>query len=98
MVKSKKKQTIRKRQLRTNKNIKNKPPKTNCNRFCEKDYLPEMNEVLIRSAKKWSIPYEKPSKDNIRRIIKTCKKTFCNEKCEGYGSPFFDKPGLIKFH
>ena len=37
------------------------------------------------------MPYKPPSKEEKEFEFRTCKKTFCNPKCEGYNSTYFDK-------
>lgn len=68
---------------RLNKTIKNKSTLKKCEQFCKKDYMVEMNKVFKKSGEKWNVPYN-PTKEYNNFMYNTCKKTFCNEKCEGY--------------
>jgi len=67
-----------------NKTTKNKSSLKKCEKFCKDDYTIEMKKVFKKSAKKYNIPYESPTKQQNEFAYNTCKKTFCNEKCEGY--------------
>ena len=66
------------------KTIKNKSGLKKCEKFCKDDYTVEMKKVFKKSAEKYNIPYESPTKQQDEFDYNTCKKTFCNEKCEGY--------------
>ena len=66
-----------------NKTIKNKSSLKKCEDFCKNDYMVEMKKVLKKSGEKWNLPYN-PTKEENDFMYNTCKKTFCNEKCEGY--------------
>ena len=66
-----------------NKTIKNKSILKKCEAFCKNDYMVEMNKVFKKSSEKWRVPYN-PTKEDNKFMYNTCKKTFCNEKCEGY--------------
>jgi len=78
-----------------NKTIKNKLSLKKCEDFCKNDYMVEMNKVFKKSGEKWRVPYN-PTKDDNDFMYNTCKKTFCNEKCEGYDF-FGDKQQQINF-
>jgi len=67
-----------------NKTTKNKSSLKKCEKFCKDDYTVEMKKVFKKSAEKYNIPYESPTKQQDEFAYNTCKKTFCNEKCEGY--------------
>jgi len=67
-----------------NKTIKNKSALKKCENFCKKDYLIKMNNILKNSAKKYGNPYKPPTKEENEFAYNACKKTFCNEKCNGY--------------
>jgi len=67
-----------------NKTTKNKSSLKKCEKFCKDDYMVEMKKVFKKSAEKYNIPYESPTKQQDEFAYNTCKKTFCNEKCEGY--------------
>ena len=55
-----------------------------CDDFCIKDYMVEMKKVFKKSSEKYNIPYKSPTKHENKLDYNTCKKTFCNKKCEGY--------------
>jgi hypothetical protein len=65
------------------KKTKNKSGFKKCEFFCKNDYLVEMNKVFKKSGEKWNVPYN-PTKQDSDFIYNNCKKTFCNENCEGY--------------
>jgi len=69
---------------KSNKSNKNNLSFTNCENFCKKDYMIEMNKVFKKSAEKYNIPYTLPTKKSNEYAYNVCKKTFCNEKCDGY--------------
>lgn len=79
---------------RLNKTIKNKKTLKKCNNFCIKDYMVEMNKVYKNTSEKYNIPYKPPTKQEEEFAYTTCKKTFCNETCEGYN---LDKKKLQQF-
>jgi hypothetical protein len=79
-----------------NKTIKNKTTLKKCEDFCKNDYMVEMKKVFKKSSKKYNIPYKSPTKQEDEFAYNTCKKTFCNEKCEGYDF-FGDKQKQIDF-
>ena len=66
------------------KTIKIKPTLKKCEDFCKNDYMVEMKKVFKKSSEKYNIPYKLPTKQEDELDHSTCKKTFCNEKCEGY--------------
>ena len=66
-----------------NKTIKNKTSLKKCEGFCKNDYVVEMNKVLKKSGEKWNVPHN-PTKEDNDYMYNICKKTFCNEKCEGF--------------
>ena len=66
-----------------NKTIKNKSSLKKCENFCKNDYMVEMNKVFKKSGEKMNIPLN-PTKEDNDYMYYICKKTFCNEKCEGY--------------
>ena len=78
-----------------NKTIKNKSSLKKCEDFCKNDYMVEMNKVFKKSGEKWNVPYN-PTKEYSDFMYNNCKKTFCNEKCEGYDF-FGDKQKQIDF-
>jgi hypothetical protein len=67
-----------------NKTIKNKPTLKKCEQFCKNDFMVEMKKVFKNSSKKYNNSYKSPTKQENEFAYNTCKKTFCNEKCEGY--------------
>lgn len=75
---------VKNRINKINKTIKNKPSLKKCEQFCKNDYIVEMNKVFKKSAEKYNLPYTPPTKEEQNFAFNTCKKTFCNEKCEGY--------------
>ena len=79
-----------------NKTIKNKSILKNCENFCKKDYMVEINKAIKKGSKKYNILYKSPTKEETEFTYNTCKKTFCNEKCEGYDF-FGDKQKQIDF-
>ena len=83
---------------RLNKTYKNKSGFKKCDTFCKKNYIKNSYRVLKKSAKRFNIPYEKPTKGMTDFMYHGCKKSFCNEQCEGYenviGKVF--KPGFHK--
>ena len=66
------------------KTIKNKENYKSCETFCRKDYLPELNKAYKRSAERMNVPYVPPTKEDEEFAYNVCKKTFCNDKCQGY--------------
>jgi len=66
------------------KTIKNKSTLKKCEQFCKKDYMIEMRKIFKKNSEKYNIPYKSPTKEEDEFAYNTCKKTFCNEKCEGY--------------
>ena len=74
-----------------NKSIKNKSSLKNCENFCKKDYIVEINKQFKRSSKKYNILYKLPTATEKIYAYNTCKKTFCNKKCEGYEQIDFNK-------
>ena len=79
-----------------NKTIKNKSTLKKCQDFCKNDYMVEMSKVNKKVSKKYNVPYKSPTKQDDEFAYNTCKKTFCNEKCEGYDF-FGDKQQQINF-
>ena len=75
---------VKNRIKKINKTIKNKPSLKKCDQFCKNDYIVEMNKVFKKSAEKYNLPYTPPTKEEQNFAFNTCKKTFCNEKCDGY--------------
>jgi len=69
---------------KTKKTIKNKSSLKKCEKFCKHDYIVEIKKVFKKSAEKYNIPYKSPTKQQDEFAYNTCKKTFCNENCEGY--------------
>jgi hypothetical protein len=78
------------------KTIKNKSTLKKCEQFCKKDYMIEMRKIFKKNSEKYNIPYKSPTKEEDEFAYNTCKKTFCNEKCEGYDF-FGDKQKQIDF-
>lgn len=79
-----------------NKTVKNKTTLKKCEDFCKNDYMVEMKKVFKLMYKKYKIPWKSPTKQEDEFDYNTCKKTFCNEKCEGYDM-FGDKQRQIEF-
>ena len=79
-----------------NKIIKNKSTLKKCNDFCKKYYIPKMNNILKKSAKKYNHSYQSPTKEENKFAYNTCKKTFCNKNCDGYDF-FGDKQQQLNF-
>jgi hypothetical protein len=73
------------------KTIKNKSTLKKCEHFCKNDYMVELKKVF-----KKGLQYKSPTKQEDEFTYNTCKKTFCNEKCEGYDF-FGDKQKQIDF-
>jgi hypothetical protein len=70
-----------------NKTIKNKSTLKKCEKFCKNDYMLELNKSFKKSSDKFrnpNIPYKSPTKQDDKFLYNTCKKTFCNTKCEGF--------------
>jgi len=67
-----------------NKTTRNKSSLKKCEKFCKDDYMVEMNKVYKKSSEKYNNPYESPTKQDNELFYNSCKKIFCNEKCEGY--------------
>jgi hypothetical protein len=78
------------------KTVKNKPVLKKCEDFFKNDYTPEMKRVFKKSSEKNNVPYVSPTKEDDEFTYNTCKKTFCNEKCDGYDF-FGDKQKQIDF-
>ena len=64
--------------------------------FFNNDYLIEINNKLKNTSKKYNIPNNSPSEKENTYAYNTCKKTFCNKKCEGYDF-YGDKERQIDF-
>lgn len=79
-----------------NKTTKNKSSLKKCEKFCKDDYMVEMKKKIKKSAKKYNIPYVSPTKQEDEFAYNTCKKTFCNENCEGYDF-YGDKKQQLEF-
>jgi len=79
-----------------NKTVNNTSLKK-CENFCKKDYIPEINKSIRKNAKKYNISYKFPTKQENELAYNTCKKTFCNQKCDGYDF-FGDKKQQKNFH
>ena len=58
------------------KKHKHKKTFRNCERFCKKDYIVKMTKALG--------PF--PNKSSSNFAYNTCKKVFCNDKCDGFDS------------
>ena len=56
-----------------------------CDQFCKKDYMVQMDSVFRKKSKKYKLPYN-PTKKDKQFAFNVCRKTFCNTKCHGYGS------------
>lgn len=78
-----------------NKTIKNKSSLKKCENFCKNDYMVEMNKVFKKSGEKYNVPHN-PTKEDNDYMYNVCKKTFCNEKCDGYDF-FGDKQAQTDF-
>jgi hypothetical protein len=71
---------------------RNKSTMKKCEHFCKKDYIPEMAKINDKRRKEEKNPLAiriyglvdkyKTKAKNIE--YDGCKKTYCNEKCEGY--------------
>lgn len=81
---TKTKTQIKKSKKIKRKTIKNKNKNKSCEDFCKNDYMVEMKKVMKKSSEKYNIPYISPTKEDDEFTFKTCKKNFCNEKCEGF--------------
>ena len=68
----------------------NKKSLQKCENFCKNNYMIEMNKVYRNNAKKYNVNYN-PTKKDKRFMYFTCKKTFCNKKCDGYTLKNFKK-------
>lgn len=78
-----------------NKTVKNKSGLKKCDIFCKKDLM-GMNKKIKELSVKFKIPYRTPTKEEDEFAYNTCKKSFCNEKCDGYDF-FDDKQKQIDF-
>ena len=67
-----------------NKTIKNKSSLKKCENFCKKDYMKYMDKKIKIFSKKHNMEYKHPTKEENEFTFNTCKKTFCNVKCDGY--------------
>ena len=54
-----------------------------CNKYCNA-YVKELNRKAEEGSKKYNFPYRPPTKEENAFAFNTCKKTFCNTKCEGF--------------
>ena len=82
--------------VKSNKSVKKKPKHKStlkkCETFCKKDYMPEMIKIKDKRRKEEKNPLAIKLYglvDNYKTKVndmeyKNCKKTYCNEKCEGY--------------
>jgi hypothetical protein len=86
MNKSKRKTIIKKIMNKSKKIINriNKTVRKSCDDFCKNDYMKEINNKFKSTSKKYNIPYKSPTTEENEYAYNTCKKTFCNKKCEGY--------------
>lgn len=100
MVKSRKINNIFQKIINKSKLFSKKLNKTNktnkkafkkCEDFCKNDYMVEMNKLYKKGINKYS-----PTKQENEYAYNTCKKTFCNENCDGYDF-FGDKQKQIDF-
>jgi len=76
--------------------VKNKPNLKKCEDFCKNDYMVEMKRVIKKTSEKYNVPYVSPTKEQDEFTYNTCKKTFCNESCDGFDL-FGDKQKQIEF-
>jgi hypothetical protein len=60
----------------------------NCKSFCKNVYSPFIEKEMQEMAKEHNVPY-KPTKDDIKYRMGSCKQNFCNNGCKGY--KFFSK-------
>jgi hypothetical protein len=87
MNKSNKAKSVKKKSVKKNKSTMKK-----CEHFCKKDYMPEMAKINDKRRKEEKNPLAirvYSLVDKYKAIAKDieyngCKKTYCNEKCEGY--------------
>lgn len=86
----------KKNSKKLNKTIKDKPALRKCESFCKNDYMVELNKVFKKSSEKYNIPFKSPTKEENEFAYNSCKKSFCNEKCDGYDF-FGDKQKQIDF-
>jgi hypothetical protein len=54
-----------------------------CRNFC-KQYEVQLNKKFKSSAKKYNVPYRPPTKKETQYSLQVCKKTHCNETCDGF--------------
>ena len=69
---------------------KNKPTKNRCDNFCKNDYTKVMDKIFTK------LKLPKLTKKQRQDYLRICKKTYCNEKCEGYDF-YGDKEQQKKF-
>ena len=79
-----------------NKTIKNKSSLKKCEDFCKNDYMIKSRETTKKICDKNNLSCPLPTKLENEYSYNTCKKTFCNEKCDGYDF-FGDKQQQINF-
>lgn len=69
--------------------MKTRKGRKTCDLFCKRRSV-ELGHKTRESSKTYKMPYRPPTKEEKEFEFRTCKKTFCNPKCEGY-STYFDK-------
>ena len=74
----------RKINRKLNQTMKNTPGFSRCKSFCKNDYIPRMYKALDRGFAKYNIPRKAPIRRDDAYAYNACKKTFCNETCDGY--------------
>jgi hypothetical protein len=70
------------------KTVKKSTTMKKCKMYCENDYIPKLNKTMKQMHKRYGIAYKTPTKKEKLAAYNACKKTFCNEKCEGYDSKY----------
>ena len=86
----------RKIKKKLTKTIKNKSTSAKCKNFCKKDYIPENTKNIKKTFKRFNVPFKIRTKKENDFTYNTCKKTFCNKKCDGYNF-FGNKQKQIDF-
>ena len=78
---------------KVNRQQSRKKKNKQCDQFCKKDYMVQMDSIFRKKSKKYKLPYN-PTKKDKQFAFNVCRKTFCNKKCHGYGArqPQINKP------
>jgi len=72
---------LKKTMNKTRKLVQKMGSPSRCHQFCKTDYMVEMDKVFKRASGNRFVKETSAERDYRLNV---CKKTFCNEKCDGY--------------